>query len=354
MIYLYDIIMLFMLSFLNLLFKTADTTFIAAALIVIVICCTIYYCSNIKCIYIICTIYCLLCIINPVFLIFLPMIFYAGLFTRNTILILLYPIILIISFIAGNLEFQSFVITLLGMAFALYAFNKSTKLTTLLDTYIKSTDDSREKHLLLKEKNKVLMENQNYEIYTATLKERNRIARDIHDNVGHMLSRAILVTGALKTINKQDNLNPTLDNLDSTLNTAMDNIRSSVHDLHDESVNLKESVNELIKGFDFCRVNFNYHVSNNIAANIKYSFITIIKESLSNIVRHSNATHVEITIQEHPYMYQLVIKDNGSGAKIKSTGIGLSNMKERTESLNGTINFSTDKGFKIFVTVPKN
>lgn len=59
-------------------------------------------------------------------------------------------------------------------------------------------DDSEERTLLLAEKNKALQEKQNYEIYAATLRERNRIAREIHDNVGHLLSRTILLTGAGK------------------------------------------------------------------------------------------------------------------------------------------------------------
>ena len=63
-------------------------------------------------------------------------------------------------------------------------------------------DDSEERTLLLAEKNKALQEKQNYEIYAATLRERNRIAREIHDNVGHLLSRTILLTGAAKTVNR--------------------------------------------------------------------------------------------------------------------------------------------------------
>ena len=65
---------------------------------------------------------------------------------------------------------------------------------------MKLRDDSTEKNLLLEEKNHMLVEKQNYEIYTATLKERNRIAREIHDNVGHLLSRSILITGAAKAV----------------------------------------------------------------------------------------------------------------------------------------------------------
>ncbi len=54
-------------------------------------------------------------------------------------------------------------------------------------------DSSEERTLLLSQKNKALQEKQDYEIYNATLKERNRIAREIHDNVGHVLSRSILM-----------------------------------------------------------------------------------------------------------------------------------------------------------------
>ena len=94
-------------------------------------------------------------------------------------------------------------------------------------------------------KNRMLVEKQDYEIYAATLKERNRIAREIHDNVGHLLSRSILITGAAKALNASDTLSPVLDNLDHSLNQAMTSIRSSVHDLHDESLNLKEAAESL-------------------------------------------------------------------------------------------------------------
>ena len=65
------------------------------------------------------------------------------------------------------------------------------------------------------------LKKQDYEIYAATLRERNRIAREIHDNVGHVLSRSILMTAACKTINKNDFLDPLLGNLEESLNGAM-------------------------------------------------------------------------------------------------------------------------------------
>ena len=158
----------------------------------------------------------------------------------------------------------------------------------------------------------MLAEKQDYEIYAATLKERNRIAREIHDNVGHLLSRSILITGAAKAINASDALSPVLDDLDHSLNQAMTSIRTSVHDLHDESLNLKEAAESLTSDFTFCPVTLNYDMGFEVPREIKYCFISIVKEALSNVARHSNATLVQITMREHPALYQLCIEDNGT------------------------------------------
>lgn len=225
-----------------------------------------------------------------------------------------------------------------------------------LDAHFRKTrDDSTELNLLLKEKNQNLLDKQDYEIYTATLRERNRIAREIHDNVGHMLSRSILMVGALKAASPKNPMAESLTILDETLKKAMDNIRTSVHDLHDDSVNLQESLEKLIHNFQFCSIDFNYDMGYEIPRSIKYCFIAITKEALSNISRHSNASSVHVTAREHPGFYQLLIEDNGTNIQIRTDrGIGLINMKDRASSLNGSIQITQDKGFRIFVTIPKS
>lgn len=206
---------------------------------------------------------------------------------------------------------------------------------------------------------------QDYEIYAATLKERNRIAREIHDNVGHLLSRSILITGAAKAINASDALSPVLNDLDHSLNQAMTSIRTSVHDLHDESLNLKEAAESLTSDFTFCPVTLNYDMGFEVPREIKYCFISIVKEALSNVARHSNATLVQITMREHPALYQLCIEDNGTleeglsfsennrEALFSSRGIGLSNMNDRLKILNGNLQITIQKGFRLFITIPK-
>lgn len=253
---------------------------------------------------------------------------------------------------------------LLPLSFGIFAFLLASLLQhnaehdkALSLKFHQMQDDGREINLLLSEKNKSLLEKQDYEIYTATLKERNRIAREIHDNVGHVLSRSILMVGAAKAVNQDSGLTPLLENLDSSLNSAMDSIRNSVHDLHDDSVNLKDAIQSLVRDFTFCPVDLEYDMGYEIPREIKYCFISITKESLSNIMKHSDASHVHIVLREHPALYQFLIKDNGSTSKISDTsmnsGIGIKNMQERVATLKGTMQITTEKGFKIFISIPK-
>ena len=243
-----------------------------------------------------------------------------------------------------------------GCLLAVLLERKTEKYDKMDREFRKTIDEGEEKTLLLAEKNRALIEKQNYEIYAATLRERNRIAREIHDNVGHVLSRTILLTGAAKALNKDQNLDPILNGLDDSLNSAMDSIRSSVHDLHDEAVNLQESIKGIIRDFKYCEVELKYDMSNKVTSNVKYCLIGIVKEALSNVMKYSGATYVKITVREHPALYQLCVEDNGHGCADnmnKTTGIGLKNMQERVSTLNGTLRIECEKGFRIFVVIPK-
>lgn len=233
--------------------------------------------------------------------------------------------------------------------------------------FIRIQDDDREYNRMLKLKNRYLIEKQDAQVYSATLKERNRIAREIHDNVGHMLTRAIMLTGAIKVVNKNKSLCPSIDNLEECLSTAMNNIRESVHNLHNNSISLENTIKNLTADFDFCKINLIYDIEENIPNDVKYTFIAIVKEGLTNIEKHSNATAVKLTFREHPAIYQLILQDNGTNATdfdcspyesesylSVTSGIGLNNMYSRIHMLKGTIKIYTDNGFCIFISIPKN
>ncbi len=217
-------------------------------------------------------------------------------------------------------------------------------------------DDSVEFERSMKRRNQELLEKQDYEVHLATLSERNRIAREIHDNVGHMLSRSILQLGALMTVYKKDALiYEQLESVNASLNEAMNNIRESVHDLHDEAVDLRHAIYEAVSGMgESYEVHVDYDMTPEVPRNVKYCMIAIVREALANVVKHSDANKVSVMLREHPGFYQLMVEDNGTGQNEKSEpGIGLINMEERVKALDGTINFRREHGFSILVSIPK-
>ena len=222
----------------------------------------------------------------------------------------------------------------------------------------KMRDESAEHNILMSRINKQLIETQNAKIYSATLKERNRIAREIHDNVGHMITRSILQVGAIGVINKDENLKLPISELKGTLDSAMGSMRKSVHDLHDESVDLKAALKQLEPSTDDFTYELEYDCGTDVPGNIKYAFISIAAEAVNNAVKYSCGDRINVIVREHPAFYQLQIMDNGTGAdkermSDEAHGIGIKNIKDRVASLGGTLKIDTVNGFMIFATVMK-
>ena len=203
------------------------------------------------------------------------------------------------------------------------------------------------------------MEKQNAQIYNATLKERNRIAREIHDNVGHMITRSILQVGAIGVINTDEKLKAPIADLKSTLDTAMDSMRKSVHDLYDESVDLRQAIAKLKPTDSAFAFSLEYDCEDDVPRDVKYAFIAIAKEAVNNAVKHSNGDEIRIIVREHPAFYQLEIMDNGTTADERrlsgetGDGIGIKNIKERVAAIGGIMRIKADDGFRIFVTLMK-
>lgn len=309
-----------------------------------------------------CMVFFILCFFVPELYLFLPVAFYDGVKSRVKACIFGLLPLFILGIQSGGGE--RFAFLLLFSAAAVVLAVHTGKQERLEQEMIRMRDTSTELNLALEEKNRNLIERQDNEIYLATLKERNRIAREIHDNVGHMLSRSILQVGALQTIyKKEETLREQLSSINDTLNQAMTNIRESVHDLHDDSIDLEQAMSEIIRPMrEAYRVNLDYDMGKEVPRNIKYCFLTATKEAMSNIVKHSNAKEICITLREHPVLFQLKIEDDGTGERAvlpagevltPSRGMGLSNMKSRVETLNGTFRVSTDEGFRIFISIPK-
>ena len=317
--------------------------------------------------------------VSPAFGLFLPLLFYELANASRRYFCLALCALPFLSFRHESRAWPWAALLLFLIAFLLS--RKTKRLLALERDFRSMRDASMESRLGLQQRNKELMETQDYEIHIATLRERNRIAREIHDNVGHLLSRSILQSGALLAVNRQEELEEPLRALTQTLSSAMDSIRSSVHGLHDESIDLKAAASEMLSGFPGRNVHFDYDMDAFVPAPVKYCFLSILKEACANIAKHSDATEISVAMRIHPGFFQLIISDNGTAANSadsfstqnlhradsfssqnprrsdsfssQNPGIGILNMEERARALNGHFSISTEHGFQIFVSIPQ-
>lgn len=231
-------------------------------------------------------------------------------------------------------------------------------------------DELHEASMALELRNRDLQEKQDYEVTLATLNERSRIAREIHDNVGHLLTRSVLQVEALQVVHAEDGqIKKELEQVGSTLHEALDTVRRSVHDLHDESLDLRTQLTSIAESDRTLSVDLDFK-ADDVPSAVGYCFIAIVRESLANAAKHSDADCVHVSVIEYPAFWRLTVHDNGGASdkrlafdsfsgKVpddearKGPGIGLQTMEDRARSLGGVFRTDYDKGFRIFVTIPK-
>ena len=217
-------------------------------------------------------------------------------------------------------------------------------------------DELKEDTIYLKKYNEQLKIDREKNIHIAVLTERNRIARELHDSIGHSISSSILQVGALKMIAPKDTRKG-LNQLQETLSDGMDNIRKSIHDLYKESLDLENTIEKLCNEVPGISIDFNYQIEDNLIYDLKFDILSIVKESITNCVKHSNATKLSINLIEQPKFYSMTIRDNGTRydrdtSKLNS-GIGLLSMEDIARKYNGFLNYEFGQGFKIHITLMK-
>lgn len=294
----------------------------------------------------------------PEYTFFLPLFVYPLFRTRFDLFSLIVAIPLIL-FILQQESTTWFILSLM-ILLAFFLKIRTSNYEKRLTEYLSLRDEIAEKKLSLESANRDLLEKQDYEIHVATLNERNRIARELHDSIGHVLTSALLQTGAIQTLVQDKEIKEQLDTLQKSLSSGMEQVRTSIHNLHEDSFDLHAELNNMIKDYRFCPVFLTYNLSQTPEKNLRYAILSIVKEALSNVARHSNATEIHISVIEHPAIYQLMIRDNGSVLKgdrafdpRPADGMGLPGIIKRVETLEGHCVFRVSNGFEVFVSLPK-
>ena len=200
----------------------------------------------------------------------------------------------------------------------------------------------------------------------ATVQERNRIARDIHDSLGHALtSLNIQMQTAVKLWEKEPvQARSFLAQAQSLGKTAMHEVRKSISTLREdarEEQPLKARIETLVDdfrrgtGLSIC-LNINH--CDSVTKPVAETIYRIIQEALTNIFKYAEATEGKIQLTTTPEALSLTIVDNGKGfdPNLNSSGFGLRGMKERVISVNGQFQLKTspNNGCRIEVKIPND
>ena len=198
----------------------------------------------------------------------------------------------------------------------------------------------------------------------SIIRERNRLARDLHDTVKQETFAASAQLGAAKTLLRKnpEKAAQQLVEADNILDRVRANLTSLIHELYpirQKGKSLPEAITAFCQEWEHIygiHVNLKFSQYLGLAENIERAFFMVIQEALSNVARHSKATEVEIFLKQNPHYAFIMICDNGTGMEKnnQNPGIGMKSMNERARLLGGTLEIASvdNEGTCIRLEVP--
>lgn len=205
---------------------------------------------------------------------------------------------------------------------------------------------------------------QKYVIVTEKFGEKNerkRLARELHDTIGHALvGMAVGVDACITMIDKNPQLaKAQLKIISKAIRKGMKDVRNSLNKMRPDFLQqyrLKEAIEKMkeeISDVTDLKINLNYQIDETgFDTKIEDILFRVIQESITNSIRHGLATVVDIDIYKENNLLCLKIKDNGKGCKAINYGFGLKQMVERVSQIRGDINFYSENGFTTEIKIP--
>lgn len=200
--------------------------------------------------------------------------------------------------------------------------------------------------------------------HMAVVNERNRMARDIHDSVGHHLAA---VSIQLEMASKLHDGNPNaslgaIHQAQAATQDALRDVRKSVGALRqtDESFELVPAVEMLISRIATDQLIINYRLDGdeaNCSQPARLVFFRAIQEGLTNACKHANPSHINLSLQFLPQQSRLRIIDDGVGfdPHLPTSGTGLQGLRERVEAFGGSLSIESrlDEGTFLDIILPQ-
>lgn len=194
----------------------------------------------------------------------------------------------------------------------------------------------------------------------SKLEERQRIARDLHDTLGQKLSLIGLKSDlARKLIYKNpEQARKELKDVQQTARTALNEVRKMVSSMR--GIRINDEIVLITQLLNAAKINFegiNEFKLTNVSLLTENILGMCLKEAVTNVVKHSDATSCSISIEQSWKEIIITIHDNGTFKSFnhnETKGHGLTGMKERLEFVNGSLELLTTEGTTLIIRVPND
>ncbi|NDI33533.1 sensor histidine kinase [Chengkuizengella sediminis] len=222
-------------------------------------------------------------------------------------------------------------------------------------------DQLRGKHYELEEARKRIKEYASEIENMAQIEERNRISKEIHDELGHQLTRAkMMMEAALPLVQDQPKKSMhLLEQIKDQLSNNMETLRKTVRNMKPDDHKIYQySLNHLIEQFaKSCNIHIQYDVKGlpyPLYPSAELTLYRNAQEAMTNAVKHAHATEVNIRLEFHPHFIDFIISNNGDmPVKKIRKGLGLRGMEERIELLGGEMSFEFTNSFTVKMKLPR-
>ena len=197
----------------------------------------------------------------------------------------------------------------------------------------------------------------------AATQERNRLAREIHDNLGHYLTIVNVQIEAAKLTSESDpsRASDALNKAQELARKGLTSVRESVAALRVSPVEgrpIDEAISELIEESQATGVQTEFKVIGKkkpVEPKAALALYRVVQEGLTNVRKYANASHVDVELDfSQAETIRLLLRDDGVGAEDTDGGFGLIGLRERVQLLGGEFKIQTQpgQGFQIDVVLP--
>lgn len=202
-------------------------------------------------------------------------------------------------------------------------------------------------------------------LITAQEEERKRIARDLHDGVGQMLTSLMV---GMRTLQHSDAASPAahrMDELCATASETLEQVRTLSRELRPSLLDdlglaaaLERYASEFIRAHPDITVDLHCDLPARLPGPIETALYRIVQEAMTNAARHGKASAISVLVSRRANSVQAIVEDNGGGFNVEAvrrqqSSVGIFGMSERAELLGGALDIeSGPEGTTVYVEIP--